>query len=74
MARSALYEAATVILTRAVPISPLKRWALDLAGRRGVKRARIALARKLSVILHRMWVDGTVFSGDRQAEGAATLA
>ena len=74
MARSALYEAATVILTRAIPLSPLKRWALDLAARRGVKRARVALARKLSVILHRIRIDGTIFTGSQEDPAVTTLA
>jgi transposase len=59
MVRTALYEAATVILTRAVRFSALKRWAVDVAARRGVKRARVALARKLSLVLHRIWIDGS---------------
>jgi transposase len=61
MVRTALYEAASVMLTRTVRMSPLKSWALGVAKRRGTKKARVALARKLSVILHRMWVDGTSF-------------
>jgi transposase len=61
MVRTALYEAATVILTRAVRFSALKRWAVDVAARRGVKRARVALARKLSLVLHRIWIDGSTF-------------
>jgi transposase len=61
MVRTALYEAASVMLTRTVRISPLKSWALGVAKRRGTKKARVALARKLGVILHRMWVDGTDF-------------
>ena len=59
MVRTALYEAANVLLTRAVRFSALKRWALEVAKRRGMKRAKVALARKLAVVLHRMWVDGT---------------
>jgi transposase len=39
----------------------LKHWALDVAKRRGMKRAKVALARKLGVVLHRMWVDATEF-------------
>jgi transposase len=39
----------------------LKRWALGVAQRRGMKRAKVALARKLGVVLHRMWVDMTDF-------------
>ena len=61
MVRTALYEAASVMLTRTVRMSPLKSWAMAVARRRGAKKARVALARKLGVILHRMWVDGTSF-------------
>jgi len=59
--RSALYEAATVLLTRTNGFSTLKSWGLRVAQRRGMKRAIVATARKLAVILHRMWVDGTPF-------------
>ena len=58
---TALYEAANVILTRPVKGSGLKSWAMKLARRAGMKKAKVALARKLAVILHRMWVDGTTF-------------
>jgi transposase len=61
MVRTALYEAASVMLSRTVRPSPLKSWALAVARRRGTKKARVALARKLGVVLHRMWVDGTDF-------------
>ena len=61
MVRTALYEAASVMLTRTVRFSSLKVWAMAVARRRGTKKARVALARKLAVILHRMWVDGTSF-------------
>ena len=61
MVRTALYEAASVMLTRTVRFSTLKSWAMAVAKRRGTKKARVALARKLGVILHRMWVDGTSF-------------
>ena len=61
MVRTALYEAANVMLARTVRMSPLKSWAMGVAKRRGAKKARVALARKLGVILHRMWVDGTSF-------------
>ena len=69
MVRTALYEAAHILLTRAVRFSALKRWALEVAKRRGMRRAKVALARKLCVILHRMWMDGTTFRWGR--EGAA---
>ena len=67
--RTALYEGAHILLTRAVRFSSLKRWALEVAKRRGMRRAKVALARKLAVILHRMWIDGTTFRWGR--EGAA---
>jgi transposase len=61
MVRTALFEAAHIMLTRATRFSSLKRWALGVAQRRGMKRAKVALARKLGVVLHRMWVDNTDF-------------
>lgn len=61
--RTALFEAANVILTRPVKGGGLKSWAMKLAKRAGMKKAKVALARKLGVILHRMWVDGTPFDG-----------
>jgi len=69
MVRTALFEAAHIMLTRATRFSSLKRWALDVAQRRGMKRAKVALARKLGVVLHRMWVDATEFRWNK-----ATLA
>jgi transposase len=59
--RTALYEAAHIILTRPVKGGGLKSWAARLAKRAGMKKAKVALARRLAVILHRMWVDGTQF-------------
>jgi transposase len=59
--RTALFEAAHVIMTRPIKGGWLKSWALKLAKRVGHKRAKVALARRLAVILHRMWVDGTTF-------------
>jgi hypothetical protein len=49
------------MLVRSTKWTPLKAWAMRVAVRRGAKRAKIALARKLAVIMHRMWVDGTEF-------------
>src|SRR4051795_11634945 len=68
MVRTALYEAANVMLTRAGKFSTLERWALEVAKRRGVRRAKVALARKLATVLHRLWVDGSEF---RFGKGAA---
>jgi transposase len=59
--RTALYEAANSILTKPVKASALKSWAMKIAGRAGMKKAKVALARKLAVVLHRMWVDGKPF-------------
>ena len=59
--RTALYEAAHVILTRSVKASALKSWGMGVAKRAGVKKAKVALARKLAVMLHRMLADGTEF-------------
>jgi transposase len=69
--RSALYEAAHVILTRPVKGGALKSWALRLARRAGTKKAKVALARKLAVVLHRMWVDGTRFAFAMPKDAAA---
>ena len=59
--RTALYEAANIILTRPVKGSQLKSWAAKVAARAGMKKAKVALARKLAVIMHRMLCDGTFF-------------
>jgi transposase len=63
--RTALYEAANVILTRPVKGGGLKSWATRLAKRAGANKAKVALARKLAVILHRMWINGTEFTADK---------
>jgi transposase len=70
-ARTVLYEAANVILTRPVKGSALKSWAMRLAARAGMRKAKVALARKLAVVLHRMLVDGTTFIADRAATARA---
>jgi transposase len=69
--RVALYEAANVILTRSSRFSALKRWAMEVAKRRGMKRAMVALARKLAVVLHRMWLDGSEFRFGKEEAAAA---
>jgi transposase len=71
MVRTALFEAAHILLTRAVRFSSLKRWAMEVAKRRGMKRAKVALARKLAVVLHAMWRDGTEFRWGKEAAAAA---
>src|ERR671913_1547360 len=68
--RATLYEAANVMLTRAGRFSTLKRWALEVAQRRGVRRAKVALARKLATVLHRLWVDGSEFRFGKEVAAA----
>jgi transposase len=62
MLRSYLFEAAGVLLTRVPKWSALKAWGIRLAKRNGLRKAKVAVARKLAVILHRMWIDGTEFT------------
>src|SRR3977135_583272 len=77
--RALLYEAAQVMLTRVQKWSWLKAWAMNIAKRRGQKKAIVALARRLAVIMHRMWSDGIPLdkgngadnlSAERQTVGA----
>ncbi|GJE18827.1 IS110 family transposase [Methylobacterium marchantiae] len=71
-ARAALFEAAHVMLHRVKKWSGLKAWATKVAQRQGNKRATVALARKMAVVMHRMWVDGTSFRfGAVEAAAAA---
>ena len=60
--RVVLYEAANVMLTRPVKGSTLKSWALAVAKRAGMRKAKVALARKLAVVLHQMMRSGAAFS------------
>ncbi len=59
--RATLYTAANALLTRSARWSSLKAWGMKLAKTRGHRRAVIAVARKLAVILHRVWIDDTQF-------------
>jgi transposase len=68
LTRKHLYEAATTLLTRTTRFSRLKAWGLRLAKVCGFKKARVAVARKLAVILHAMWKTNTTF---RWSEAAA---
>src|SRR5512140_461200 len=70
MMRVMLYEAAQSML-RSKKWSWLKAWAMQIARRRGVKKAIVALARRLAVIMHRIWVDGTEFRWTREQAAAA---
>ena len=70
MMRTMLYEAAQSMM-HSKKWSWLKAWAMQIARRRGMKKAIVALARRLAVILHRIWVDGTEFRWTREQAAAA---
>ena len=70
MMRVMLYEAAQSMM-RSKKWSWLKAWAMQIARRCGMKKAIVALARRLAVIMHRMWVDGTEFRWTRDHAAAA---
>lgn len=67
MVRWLLYEAANSVLTRCKSQNWLRDWALNVARRRGMRKARVALARRLAVVMHRMWINHTPFSALRPA-------
>jgi transposase len=59
--RSLLFEAAGVLLFRNRQSCALKDWGLSLCRRAGTRKARVGVARKLAVLLHRLWTQGRVF-------------
>ena len=66
--RTALYEAAHVMLTKPLKgCTQLKSWAMRIARRAGMSKAKVALARRLAVIMHRMLADGTTFNAAAMA-------
>jgi transposase len=69
MMRTMLYEAAQNMF-RSTKWSWLKAWAMKIARHRGMKKAVVALARRLAVVMHRIWVDGTEFRWTREAVAA----
>jgi transposase len=71
MTREMLFEAALVLMTHSRKWSWLKAWGMKIARHRGMKRAIVAVARRLAVIMHRMWVDGTEFRWSRKEAAAA---
>ena len=71
--RRALYEAASALMTRFRGKDKLKAWGEALAKRGCHRKATVAVGRKLAVIMHAMWSDGTVYKGTPPAE-AATAA
>jgi transposase len=74
LARTALYEAAHTLLVRSKKWSSLRAWGMKVAKHRGMARARVAVARKLAVVLHRMWSDQTEFRFGKEPGVGAGLA
>jgi transposase len=74
MLRTVLYEAAQVLLTQSRHWSWLKAWGMKVAQRRGMRRAIVAVARRLAVVLHRMWTDGTDFRWSSEPGTAVAVA
>ena len=67
LVRTYLFEAASVLTGKIERWSRLKAWGVRLAKRVGLKKARVAVARKLAVVLHCIWVDGTEFEWGQAA-------
>jgi transposase len=65
--RGLLFEAATSLIVRAKRFSPLKSWAIRLAGRKGFKKAAVATARKIAVLMLTLWKNGTEFQWTKEA-------
>ena len=61
MVRTALFEAAQAVMIRLTKWCALKAWGMKIARKRGLRRAIVAVARRLGVILHRMWASGTAY-------------
>lgn len=70
--RQALYDAAGSLLRRCRKSCALRTWGLRLAKRSGLKKATVAVSRKMAVVMHRMWLDGTEFRWSRAAALAPT--
>jgi transposase len=67
MMRGLLFEAASCLIRQVRRFSPLKSWAVRLAGRRGFKKAAVATARKIAVLMLTLWKDGTDFQWTKEA-------
>ena len=65
--RAVLYQAALALLMRSKKYSAIRVWGLGIAKRRGLRRAAVAVARKLAVLMHRIWADGTKYRWQREA-------
>ena len=72
--RTMLYEAAHSLLTHSGKWSWLKAWGVRVAQRRGMRRAIVAVARRLAVVLHRMWVDGSEFRWRRDSAAVPAVS
>src|SRR5438105_5702175 len=72
--RTMLYEAAHSLLIQSRKWSWLKAWGLRVAQRRGIRRAIVAVARRLAVVLHRMWVDGSEFRWSKDSAAVPAVA
>jgi transposase len=71
LTRTLLFEAADALLTRSRKPSALKAWAEAIAARCGRKKAKVALARRLAVLLHRLWCGQVIFRADTMPPEAA---
>jgi transposase len=69
MTRVHLVQAATILLSSSKKWSTLRAWGMKVAKRRGFNRARIAVARKLAIILHRMWINEQDFRWSNKTAG-----
>ena len=70
LARTHLYEAAKVLLSRVTKWSAIKAWGLRIARRSSMKNACVAVARKLAVLMHRIWIDGSTFQWSTEPKNA----
>ena len=64
--RTTLYQASLALLTRSKLWSTLKAWGMAVAKRRSLRRAIVAVERKLAIVMHRIWADGTEFRWTRE--------
>jgi transposase len=69
--RQALFDAAAALLRRCRKASALRAWGLRIAKRSGLTKAIVAVSRKLAVIMHRMWLNGTEFQWSRDKEAGS---
>ncbi|TZG32310.1 IS110 family transposase [Agrobacterium sp. B1(2019)] len=74
MMRRLLFEAAQSMMTRVVKWCWLKAWAMNIAKRHGSKKAKVTLARRLAVVMHRMWADGSEFRWTREESVSTAVA